>query len=263
MIKSILEFVRREETVNPPWGAVLPIGLAFVLIVAKIAGTLLVANFRDEDLADPTPLTIFWGGIIASVAMIWFILQMVSQANQRRADETRQPPTPIAELLSFVDTQSRPVWIIWLAGLAVMIPLDLLANIIGPVEESLPLGLDRMENASFASWLGAIIFLLIMVPLLEQIIFRGMLYPVFANVMDDNLTAVLYSTVPFVLFYLFQVANNDFGWPVIYGGLIFPAVLGMATGIARAHSKTITAAIGVHAAFNLWLIFKSYLLFNS
>ncbi|MCI0711079.1 MAG: CPBP family intramembrane metalloprotease [Chloroflexi bacterium] len=263
MIKSILEYVRREETVNPPWGVALPIGLAFVLFVAKIAGTLLIGNFREEDLTDPSPLTIFWGGIIASVAMIWFIVQMVSQAIQRRAGETRQPPTPITDVLSFVDTQSRPVWIIWLAGLAVMIPLDLIANIIGPVEESLPLGLDRMENASFASWLGAILFLLVMAPLVEEVVFRGMLYPVFARRMDDNFKAVLYTTGPFGLFYLLQVANNEFGWPVIYGGLIFPAVLGITAGIARAHSKTITAAIGVHAAFSLWLIFKSYLLFNS
>lgn len=261
MIQSILKRVRIPETVNPHWGTTLPLVLALVYFVARIAGTLFVGSLRDEDLSDPTPLTLFWGGIIGSLAMLWLIFQYAGNTSRQQAEVTGEPPRPITDALGYVDNSERPLWLMWLAGLAVIIPLDLIANIIANVDESLPQGLDQMDNASYASWLGALLYFLIMAPLIEQTIFQGMLYPVLARRMDDNLRAVAVTTVPFVLFYLLQLGANVAEWRVLYGGILMPLVLGFSAGIARAYSKSTIGAIGFHISFNLWLILKSYLLF--
>ena len=183
MIKSILQWSRRPEPTNPPWGTSLPILLIVAYFVAKLVGLLATVTWREENFTDASALSLFLGGIIGSVPVIWLILQIVRNAIRAEAYISRQPPRLITDVLRLTASQSRPLWLVWLSGLAAIIILDIIALIVGEPTDSLPLGLDRMDGVSAATWLTAVALFLLVMPLIEEIIFRGMLYPALANTM--------------------------------------------------------------------------------
>lgn len=221
----------------------------------------MVVALRAEDFANPSILALFWGGIIASLPIFWLIVQFVSRASARQAKEIRQPPQTLSDLLKLTESQSAPLWTITVVALIVVILLDTIALIIGTEQETLILGLDRLVNASTATWLGMAVYFLLILPLVEELLFRGLLYPALAQRTSHNLQAIGLTTLLFVGYYFLQVIEDDLTWPVIYTGLIFPLVLGLTTGAIRAHTQSTISSIGAHMAFNLFLVLKAVLIF--
>lgn len=261
MIQRILNKIQRPEDIKIVWGLGLPIVLIVLSLFTRSLGVLMVTSLRDEDFANPSILALFWGAIIASLPVFWLIVQMIGNANARHAEETRQPPYPIAELLKLTESHTAHLWTVSAIGLIVIILLDTFALIIGNEQESLILNLNRLADASTATWLGAIIFLMVIVPVLEELLFRGMLYPVLVQRTGNNLRAIGLTTALFIGYYFLQVADNTWGWSVVYAGLIFPLVLSLTTGIIRAHTQSTISVIGTHMAFSLFLILKAILVF--
>jgi membrane protease YdiL (CAAX protease family) len=110
--------------------------------------------------------------------------------------------------------------------------------------------------------LGAVLVFLIFLPIIEEIVFRALLYPALAQRFADNWRGLLATTAVFVGYYLIQTAGDLSEWSVIYGGIIFPLVLGFTAGLARATNKSTWSALACHFGFNLFLVFKAALLFG-
>ena len=261
LIQRIINKIQRPEDINIVWGLGLPISLMIISFLTRPLGVSMVTALRDEDLATPSILALLWGGIIASLPILWLIVQFVGNANARHAEEERQPPLLFTDLLKLTESRTAPLWTVSAIGFIVIVLLDTLALIVGSEQESLILGLDRLGDATTATWLGTVLYFLVILPLMEELLFRGLLYPVLVQRMNHNLPAIGLTTLLFIGYYFLQVVDGALGWPVIYAGVIFPLVLGLTTGLVRAHTQSTLSAIGVHVAFNLFLILKAVLIF--
>lgn len=263
MFKSLMVWVRRPEKQQILWGFPLPFWLTFGYLVATWTALLMVTTWRDDSLQNPDALSFILAGILGGVVMVWVIRQNMynaiyeAQGKLKKAD----PDLTMQRVLSLKESESRPLWIVWLMALCVVITMDTVAVLLGKPTTSFITGLDRMGDASWASWLLAGILFVLVRPIIEEVIFRGILYPVLAQRLGDNLKAVWVSAALFTGLYLIQVFKTDVDWHMLYWGLIYPLVLGVTAGISRAHTKSTTAAIGTHAMFGLFMVLNALVTF--
>jgi len=130
------------------------------------------------------------------------------------------------------------VWKFLLIGTAVLIGLSTL-------ESLLPMPKDTPFEHLFDKPLDAYLLALIAVtfaPLLEELFFRGFMYPVLARRLGIA-WAVLLSSLPFALLHLPQYA---YAWSA--GFVIL--VVGIVCGIVRAMTKSVGASFLVHVGYN-------------
>ncbi len=259
MFKTFLHYVRQPETQPILWRWPLPFWLTVSYIVATLTSLLMVTTWREDSLDNPEAISLIVAGIIGGLFTIWAIIQNMRSAiiDEREKSSKRAATLSIARLLNLNESRSRPLWIGWLVALAIVIILDALALILGRPETSYPVGLDRIQGATWTTWLLAATLFIVVRPLAEELIFRGILYPVLARSLGDNLRAAMGAAALFTILYLVQVFNTDLGWDVTYWGLIYPFVLGTTAGLLRAHTKSTWSAVGAHAMFGLFLILSA------
>jgi len=113
------------------------------------------------------------------------------------------------------------------------------------LESLLPMPKDTPFDRLFDRPLDAYLLALIAVtlaPLMEELFFRGLMYPVLARHLGI-LWGVLLSALPFALLHLPQYG---YAWAV---GLVIFAV-GVVCGVVRAMSQSVAASFLVHAGYN-------------
>ncbi len=261
MIKSILTKVRLPEPYLPPWGMRLAFGTVIMFVVALFLGLLITTTIREDDPTDAQALSIIMGAAIGSVMALTLAYQYSSGVILKKQESSKRYQQTVAQSLGLIPSRSRPFWIASLSALAVAIVLDTVTLILGKSDTSLPLGLDRMDDADALTWIMALVVFIVLRPVAEEVIFRGILYPVMVKRTQDNLQAVVWSAVIFALFYFVQAFNWEISWEVSYWSLAYPLMLGLTAGIVRAHTKSTTAAILANAMFGLFLIMKALLTF--
>lgn len=259
MIKSLFSRVRRPEPHEPLWNWPLPFWLAVSYLIATLTGLLMITTWREDDLSDPDAPSLILASIIGGVVTLWVIRQNIVAAiiEAREQSGKEVESLTIAKPLNLNESYSRPLWLVWLIALSVVVAMDAVALILGKPSTSLPVGLDRIEDVGWTTWMLAALLFVLVRPLVEELIFRGILYPVAARALNDNWLGVAVTAAFFMLFYLVQVFNTDLGWGVAYWGLIYPFVLGMTAGLARAHTKSTWGAVGTHAMFGLFVILSA------
>jgi membrane protease YdiL (CAAX protease family) len=259
MIKKILKRVRLPEPNLPPWGLRLPIGNIVMFLVALFLGLLITTTIQDDDIGNPQAPALIMGGAIGSVMALTLAYQYASGAVLKKQEASKSYKQTVAEALGLIPSQSRPLVITALAVAGIAIAVDTIALLFGKPDTSLPIGLDRIDGANTLTWIVAAILFIVIRPAAEEIVFRGMLYPVLTQRFSDNLMAVGVSAVIFALFYFIQAVELDFNWQVTYWSLIYPLILGFTAGIVRAHTKSTLSAISANAMFGVFLIFKTIL----
>jgi membrane protease YdiL (CAAX protease family) len=123
-------------------------------------------------------------------------------------------------------------------GGVMMIALGLLQNFL-PAPKDTPFEhlFDRPRDAYVLA-----IIAVTLAPLMEELFFRGFMYPALAR--RTGVTwAILLSALPFGLIHLPQ-----YGWAWAAGLVIF--LVGIVCGIARAATRSVGAAFLVHAGYN-------------
>lgn len=268
MIRSIIREIQQPEIGHIYWGLPLPFGMLASYAIAILAlGILPVTTLRDVDIDQPDAFSLFMAGIIAGLVMTWVIVRnmwsaiidLQEEAKHDRSKREAARSTTVRGLLRVQASSQftqRPIWAYWLLGLAVIIMVDAVALAAGR-SDSLPLGLDRLDGAAWYTWLLGAVLLLGVRPVVEQLIFQGILYPVLARQFDDNMMAVLLTSAAFALFYFAQVVGSNSSWAVTYWGIVFPFMLGLCAGVARAASKSTIGAIGVQSTAGLFLMLSA------
>lgn len=112
-------------------------------------------------------------------------------------------------------------------------------------ESFLPMPKDTPFEHLFDRPIDAYLLSLIAVsfaPVMEEVFFRGFMYPVLARRMGVT-WAVMLSALPFALLHLPQYA---YAWAA--GFVIF--VVGVGCGVVRATTKSVAASVLVHAGYN-------------
>jgi len=136
------------------------------------------------------------------------------------------------------------------------------AILLGGVMDALTLALQRpLVPSVFASWyVGAasaaamFVFAVLVTPLVEELLFRGVLYPVVARRVGANAGIVLVSA----LFGLAHVATYG---PDIYS-VMQTLVAGLYLTWLRAWTGKLSASVAAHAALNLYATIEAIVVVN-
>ena len=123
-------------------------------------------------------------------------------------------------------------------GVALFVVLTLLESLL-PIPKDTPFEhlFDRPRDAYLLSLIA-----ITLGPLMEELFFRGFLYPVLARRMGVVWGIVL-TALPFGLIHLPQ-----YGWA--WGAALVIFLVGVACGIVRAATKSVAASFLVHAGYN-------------
>jgi hypothetical protein len=139
---------------------------------------------------------------------------------------------------------------LFLAGVVLAIGVMMAAPYL-PIPKSLPM--QKLFRDATSAWLLATFGVLI-APVMEELFYRGLLYPVIKRRMGIS-AAVVLTALPFALMHGPQY---DWAWAALL--LVF--VVGATFGIVREWSGSVAAAVVVHMAYNATLLFSVYVATN-
>ena len=125
-----------------------------------------------------------------------------------------------------------------LAGVLFSVGLQLLARLL-PMPKTLPI--DNFFRTPTEAWVLSI-FGITLAPLLEELFFRGFLYPVLARNLGTWLAVVL-TAIGFSLIHAPQLAKA-------WGPVLIVFLIGLALTIVRAVTKSVAASVLMHMAYN-------------
>ena len=220
---------------DPAWTALDLIRLIVLTIVALIAGvlaTVLIARlwiYPHSTIGDIAriPLVAVAGQGLAYLLVFAYMYVLVTR-------ERRQP--------DFLDAihwnwPSSPAGYV-LTGIVLSIALQLLASRL-PIPKNLPI--DTFFRTSSEAWVLAI-FGMTLAPLMEELFFRGFLYPVLAR--GIGATAAIFVTG--FAFALLHGSQLMYSW----GPVLVIFLVGIVLTMVRSHKNSVAASLIVHVSYN-------------
>jgi uncharacterized protein len=220
---------------NPPWSGwdVLAIAvLTFVagailqVVVAKIAQSVWYPREDLLEIMSGNPILLLVSQFLVYVPVAAFMVLLVKSKDR----------APFWQSIRWNWPQS--VWAMLVLGAGMFFVLTLLEAFL-PMPKDTPF--EHLFDNPFDAYLLSILAVTLG-PLMEELFFRGFLYPVIARRMGVVWGIVL-SALPFGLLHLQQ-----YGWAWAAGLIIF--LVGMVCGAVRAVSKSVGASFLVHAGYN-------------
>lgn len=132
----------------------------------------------------------------------------------------------------------RAGWRMFVLGVLLLVFIDMIARFL-PMPKSTPF--DQFFSSPRDAYLMAI-FAVTLGPFMEELFFRGLLYPVLARRLG-LFWAVLLTALPFALMHMFQYG---YAWGVVL--LIF--IMGVVVTLVRALTGSVAASFLVHVGYN-------------
>jgi membrane protease YdiL (CAAX protease family) len=226
--------VARPPVENPVWTGwdVLAIaGLTLVTMVVLQLTVLLGAHwwwYPHENLADVAqrPIILLLSQFLIYGAVAAFMIMMVEGKYH----------VPFWQAIGWNWPQAQ--WRLLGLGAVLLLVLSLLESLL-PVPKDTPFEhlFDRPRDAYLISLIAVTLG-----PLMEELFFRGFLYPVLARRMG-MVWGVLLTALPFGLIHLPQ-----YGWA--WGAALVIFLVGVVCGAVRAATKSVAASFLVHVGFN-------------
>jgi membrane protease YdiL (CAAX protease family) len=134
-----------------------------------------------------------------------------------------------------------------LAGFVLSVALQGLARLL-PIPKNLPI--DNFFQTSAEAWVLSI-FGITFAPMLEELYFRGFLYPVLSRWLG-MIAGVLLTALPFALLHAPQLG---FAW----GPVLVIFLVGATLTIVRARTDSVASGVLVHFAYNATLLVLMYI----
>ena len=133
-------------------------------------------------------------------------------------------------------------WTAWtLAGMVMALIVNMISRFV-PVPKSLPI--ERyFENTAAAYIISA--FGILVAPMVEEMFFRGFLYPVLAR-RTSMFLAVVTTAFGFMLIHANQLANS-------WGPLLMIFAVGVALTLTRATTRSLASSVIMHMSYNATL----------
>jgi len=129
-------------------------------------------------------------------------------------------------------------WVFLLGGVGLSVALQILGHFL-PIPKELPM--DRFFKTPIEAW-GVAIFGILVAPLMEELFFRGFLYPVLARWLGVSVSVVL-TGIGFGLLHASQLGR---AWAPVF--MIF--LVGVVLTTVRAVTKSVASSWLVHFAYN-------------
>lgn len=219
---------------DPPWSGwdvllliAVTIGASFVLSmgVITLAWVLFYKNISWLDVAKIPELVLF-AQLLAYIVVLAVMYRLV-EMRARRFWQALRWNWPGANWLGFL-----------LAGGVLFFLLASLGRLL-PIPKNLPI--DRFFQTSREAWIMSI-FAVTVAPLMEELFFRGFLYPVLARRMG-MFGGILFTSLAFGLLHGDQL---KYSWAAVL--IIF--LVGVALTTVRAVTKSVGASFLLHVGYN-------------
>jgi len=228
---------------NPVWSGwdVLQI---FLLTIASIFVSWLLASVVVQRLLYPRsafvdvgqfPLVILAAQLLAYLLVLGFMVAVVKRV-------------PGREFWRELRWKWPRYWGLYLvAGFVLCVGLQALAHLL-PMPKELPM--DRFFRTAQEVW-AVSLFGMTFAPLMEELFFRGFLYPVLARRLG-TLAAILLTSIGFGLIHASQLG-------LAWAPVLVVSLVGLALTITRALTKSVAPGFLIHVAYNSTLSVALYI----
>ena len=229
------EVVVPPDPPDPAWNGWDVVRLVCVTIVALFVGlfvALLVARemlYPHRPLGDiaRNPLVVVGGQCLAYLLVLGYMYVLVTRERHR------------PDFLTAIHWNWPPKIAIYVGvGIVLSVALQGLAHFL-PIPKELPI--DSFFQTPTEAWsLG--IMSVTLAPLMEELFFRGFLYPVLARRMGVAVSVIITA----LSFALLHGAQLMFSW----GAVLVIFIVGLVLTIVRARTNSVAAGIVIHMAYN-------------
>lgn len=218
---------------NPPWGVWEVIALACITFVAMLACVMAVgAAFHYRTPYVPwiqtltRPEVVVGGQLLAYVFVLALMYKLVSNHSQARVAEAIRWNWPLN-------------WRTYLmAGVALELGLLPFAYLL-PMPRNLPI--DQFFKTARDAYILSV-FGILFAPLIEELFFRGFLYPVLARRLGAPLSVLLTA----LAFASIHASQLKYSW----GPVLVIFLVGIALTVVRAVKKSVASTVLMHMAYN-------------
>jgi membrane protease YdiL (CAAX protease family) len=251
MLKSFLTRVTALE--NPvPWSAWNAFSTVIAAFLAAVVCTGVVLA-----VVGVTQYATLLSWALADMVIVGFVYISRRTAEQRAALHLSPvgAPTDIASML-------QNVLLLLLVGVGLAIALDVitgrLTDLSIPEPELLGLYVDVYVNnfpILFISWALAFVMMVVLQPLAEELVFRGILQPALRQSFG-LWPGYLVSAALYGLFHLITYSSPSGDAFSLWYGLLAPFIAGLIFGAVRLYTGSTRAAVLTHAAFGLFALVK-------
>jgi membrane protease YdiL (CAAX protease family) len=219
---------------NPPWGFLEIIGIIAVGVVSLALGVLLVLTLAHKYLypnlpllaaAQEHPLLLIAAQAISYLGIVAFMAFLVKRAAGSFGLGIRWnwPNNP---------------WGYLLGGVGLSLGLQLLGHFL-PIPKELPM--DKFFRTPLDAWILAL-FGMFIAPLMEELFFRGFLYPVLAK-WFGVVASIIITALGFGLVHASQLGSA-------WGPVLIIFLVGIVLTTVRAKTKSVAAGWLMHFAYN-------------
>jgi membrane protease YdiL (CAAX protease family) len=252
-IATLVNRINTPEKIRVPWSWRLGVVLIVAYVVVFFAALLFTTTSADRSFDEANPQILAWTSLMSAILMLFLTYQYTAAAFFRAQDEKKiGAKVNLWQALHLNDSQNTPLPIVLMLAFAAAIVLDLLRRLLGFSEDSLPIPLYRVDQDNAVIFGAAVLVMVVMRPLVEEVIFRGILYPALIKFRPPfesiAVCALIFAAMHFIL-------DPEFVW----WGFVLPLVIGLCAGMARAATQSVLAAIGTHAMFGLFLVLRTIL----
>lgn len=222
-----------RSTENPPWTGwdvvlIAAFGLimifVFVLLIAMGAQRLVFTRVPVTDVAS-MPLVSILAQVAAYPVLLLFMYTVATRSGRRFWTAIRW------------NWPRQAMWF-FVAGIVFSLGLQALAHLL-PMPKRLPI--ERFFQTPLEAWVLSL-FGITLAPLVEELFFRGFLYPVLARRLGAIL-AVLLTAGGFSLIHVPQLKSA-------WGPVLIVFLIGLLLTIVRAATRSVAAGVLIHMAYN-------------
>ena len=223
------------QPLEPPWSLSRSLLIFFLLavsiLVCQLAAMMIASCFPslsklpEKELA-ANPFVVLGGMVPAYFWTLWMLRRMVCSASGRG----------FAAAIHWSWPRLWPLYA--LAGAAMSLAMQWLGNVL-PHPSELPV--DSYFNSPAASWSMAL-FGTLLAPLAEELLFRGMLYPVLRR-KCGILCAVALTTAGFALIHFDQLGGA-------WGPILVIVLVGLILTLVRELANSVAASFVMHLFYN-------------
>jgi len=237
---------------NPPWSGWDVIAIVLVMFGTLMISLLVVTAFARRIAFPHTPfmqvmafpLVAFGAQMLSYVLTLGFMFTTATRIFE--PDGTVRRALTAARFSTAVRWNWPRAWALYLLlGVVFCIALQLLANAL-PMPHKIEM--DVFFQTPLRAWILSICGMSL-VPVFEEMFFRGFLYPVLARRLGLVL-AVFLTAAPFVMIHVPQLEDPKMSFAKSWGAILVISIIGFALTIVRAVKKSVAAGVLMHMAYN-------------
>lgn len=264
MLRRLLDRIAHPEAAPPwtVWGAISALIAAFMAVLLGTSVALLVTGNSQ--------FTALLGWSIAAALTVIFALFTRRKTQEREALRLRQwhyapaAPTKAGKAIIRRAETTAPlanVLFLLLVGVGLAVTLDVITGRVTglflPEPELLRPYQDFVLGipTSALTWALAALFMLVLQPIAEGLVFQGLLLPTLRQSIGPW-PGYLISAALYGLFHLLVYSQPPGDFAASWYGLIAPFIAGLIYGAVRLYTGSTRAAMLTHAAFGLFALLK-------